>query len=35
MVLAAIGIAPNTEDLKLENTGIKLKKSGHIIVNDY
>jgi glutathione reductase (NADPH) len=32
-VLYAIGRAPRTKDLKLENTDIKLSSSGHIIVD--
>ncbi|MGX7638244.1 dihydrolipoyl dehydrogenase [Candidatus Karelsulcia muelleri] len=34
-LIYAIGVAPNTNNLGLENVGIKLTKNGHIKVNEY
>ncbi|MGX7576774.1 dihydrolipoyl dehydrogenase [Candidatus Karelsulcia muelleri] len=34
-LISAIGIAPATQNLGLENVGIKLTKNGHIKVNEY
>ena len=34
-VISAAGVIPNTEDLGIENTKIKLIKSGHIITNEW
>ncbi|MGX7590174.1 dihydrolipoyl dehydrogenase [Candidatus Karelsulcia muelleri] len=34
-LLSAIGVAPYTKNLGLENVGIKLTKNGHIKVNEY
>jgi dihydrolipoamide dehydrogenase len=35
ILLSAVGIVPNTENLGLENLGIKTEKNGRIIVGDY
>lgn len=34
-LISAIGVAPYTKNLGLENVGIKLTKNGHIKVNEY
>ncbi|AXN02692.1 dihydrolipoyl dehydrogenase [Candidatus Karelsulcia muelleri] len=34
-IISAIGVAPDTKNLGLENVGIKLTKNGHIQVNEY
>lgn len=35
VVLSAVGISPNTENIGLESVGIKTTKSGHIEVGDF
>ncbi|MGX6961061.1 MAG: dihydrolipoyl dehydrogenase [Candidatus Karelsulcia muelleri] len=34
-IISAIGVAPYTKNLGLENVGVKLTKNGHIQVNEY
>ncbi len=34
-IISAVGVMPNTEDIGIENTKVKLTKSGHIITNEW
>lgn len=34
-VISAVGVIPNTENLGLENTKVKLTQSGHIVTNEW